>query len=44
LRFFCGFTFAEIAAMKGISDRTARRHWEEARIYLYRKIRSNLEA
>jgi RNA polymerase sigma factor (TIGR02999 family) len=43
LRFFCGFTFAEIAAMKGISERTARRHWEKARIYLHRKIRSDLE-
>jgi RNA polymerase sigma factor (TIGR02999 family) len=43
LRFFCGFTFAEIAAMKGISERTAQRHWEKARIYLHRKIRSDLE-
>ena len=43
LRFFCGFTFAEIAAMKGISERTAQRQWEKARIYLHRKIRSDLE-
>jgi RNA polymerase sigma factor (TIGR02999 family) len=43
LRFFCGFTFAEIAAMKGVSERTAQRQWEKARIYLYRKIRANLE-
>ena len=42
-RFFCGFTFAEIAAMKGISERTAQRHWEKARIYLHRRIRANLE-
>jgi len=43
LKFFCGFTFAEIAAMKGISERTAQRKWEKARIYLHRKIRADLE-
>jgi RNA polymerase sigma factor (TIGR02999 family) len=43
LKFFCGFTFAEIAAMKGISERTAQRSWEKARIYLHRKIRADLE-
>jgi RNA polymerase sigma factor (TIGR02999 family) len=43
LRFFCGFTFAEIAAMKSISERTVQRQWEKARIYLHRKIRSELE-
>ena len=43
MRFFCGFTFEEIAAMKGISERTAQRHWDKARIYLHRKIRSRLE-
>jgi RNA polymerase sigma factor (TIGR02999 family) len=43
LRFFCGFTFAEIAGMKGISERTAQRQWEKARIYLHRKIRADLE-
>lgn len=43
LKFFCGFTFAEIAAMKGISERTAQRQWEKARIYLHRKISADLE-
>lgn len=43
LRFFCGFTFAEIAAMRGIAERTAQRQWEKARIYLYRSIRADLE-
>src|SRR5271156_4683874 len=38
LKFFCGFTFGEIAALKGISERTAQRQWEKARIYLHRKI------
>jgi RNA polymerase sigma factor (TIGR02999 family) len=39
LRFFCGFTFTEIAATKNISERTAQRYWEKARIYLHRKLR-----
>ncbi len=43
LKFFCGFTFAEIAAMKGISERTVQREWEKARIYLHRKITADLE-
>ena len=43
LRFFCGFSFAEVAAMKNISERTAQRHWEKARIYLHRKLRADLE-
>ena len=38
LKFFCGFTFAEIAAMKGISERTAQREWEKARIFLHRTM------
>ena len=44
LKFFCGFTFAEIAAMKSISERTVQRQWEKARIYLHRKISADLEA
>jgi RNA polymerase sigma factor (TIGR02999 family) len=43
LKFFCGFTFAEIAAMRGISERTVQRQWEKARIYLHRSIRADLE-
>jgi len=43
LKFFCGFTFVEIGAMKGISERTVQRQWEKARIYLHRKIRADLE-
>jgi RNA polymerase sigma factor (TIGR02999 family) len=35
LKFFCGFTFSEIAAMQGISERTVQRRWEKARIYLH---------
>jgi RNA polymerase sigma factor (TIGR02999 family) len=43
LKFFCGLTFAEIAAMRGISERTVQRQWEKARIYLHRSIRADLE-
>jgi RNA polymerase sigma factor (TIGR02999 family) len=37
LRFFCGFSFAEIAAMRQTSERTVQRQWEKARIYLRRR-------
>ena len=42
LKFFCGFTFAEIAAMRGVSERTVQRGWEQARIYLHRQLRADL--
>jgi len=28
LKFFCGFSFSEIAAMQGVSERTVQRKWE----------------
>lgn len=40
LKFFCGFSFAEIAAMQGVSERTVQRKWEKARIYLHRSLRA----
>jgi len=42
LRFFCGFTFAEIASMQRLSERTVQRRWEKARIYLHCSISANL--
>ena len=39
LKFFCGFSFAEIAAMRGMSMRTVLRRWERARTYLHARIR-----
>lgn len=42
LKFFCGFSFGEIAAMRDVSERTVQRNWERARIYLHRKIRADL--
>jgi RNA polymerase sigma factor (TIGR02999 family) len=38
LKFFCGFSFEEIAAMRGLSERTVRRQWEKARMFLRRRI------
>ena len=38
LKFFCGFSFAEIAAMRGVSERTVKRHWEKARMYLHQVL------
>lgn len=42
LKFFCGFSFSEIADMMGLSERTAQRKWEKARIYLHRSLRADL--
>lgn len=40
LKFFCGFSFSEIAAIKGVSERTVQRSWQKARMYLHRAVRS----
>lgn len=39
LKFFCGFTLAEVARMQGVSERTAQRKWEKARLLLYSAMR-----
>lgn len=38
LKYFCGFSFAEIAALRGVSERTVQRDWEKARLILYRQV------
>ena len=38
LKFFCGFSFTEIAAMQMLSERTVQRKWEKARIFLHSTI------
>jgi RNA polymerase sigma factor (TIGR02999 family) len=43
LKFFCGFSFGEIASMGGVSERTVQRQWEKARMYLHRVLRPGLE-
>ena len=44
LKFFCGFTFAEIARLQGLSERTVQRHWDKARIYLRHALRTEMLA
>ena len=39
LKFFCGFTFVEIAAMRQVSERTVERDWEKARLFLHQALR-----
>ena len=34
LHFFCGFSFVEIAHLRGVSERTAQRDWRKARLLL----------
>ena len=34
LHFFCGYTFAEIAAFRDVSERTVQRDWRKARLLL----------
>jgi len=35
LKFFCGFSSGEIAAMRGVSARTVERDWAKARVLLH---------
>ena len=39
LKFFCGLTFAEIAAAQRVSESTVQRAWRKARIYLYQSLK-----
>jgi len=40
LKFFCGFSFVEIAAMRGVSERTIQRNWEKGRLYLHHTLQA----
>jgi RNA polymerase sigma factor (TIGR02999 family) len=42
LKFFCGFSFAEIAALHDVTERTVQRRWERARIYLHRSLHGSV--
>jgi RNA polymerase sigma factor (TIGR02999 family) len=39
LKFFCGFTLAEVANMHGVAERTVQRQWKRARLLLYQALR-----
>jgi RNA polymerase sigma factor (TIGR02999 family) len=41
LRYFCGYTFDEIAMQRGTSTRTVKRDWEKARIVLFHQLKDN---
>ncbi|GIK84653.1 MAG: DNA-directed RNA polymerase sigma-70 factor [Betaproteobacteria bacterium] len=38
LKFYCGFSFVEIAGMRGVSERTVQRDWRKARLLLHREL------
>ncbi|MGH8240736.1 MAG: ECF-type sigma factor [Steroidobacteraceae bacterium] len=40
LKFFCGYSLIDIAAMRGVSERTAQRDWVKARLLLKRALES----
>lgn len=44
MKFFCGFSFAEIGAMRNQSERTVQRNWQKARIFLHQELRADLSA
>jgi RNA polymerase sigma factor (TIGR02999 family) len=39
LRYFCGYTFDEVAAQRGTSTRTVKRDWEKARALLFHQLK-----
>jgi RNA polymerase sigma factor (TIGR02999 family) len=41
LKYFCGFSFAEIAKLRGISERTVQRDWQKVRLLLYQHMNEN---
>lgn len=43
LHFFSGYTFAEIAAMRDVSERTVQRDWRKARLLLHHSLADDLE-
>jgi RNA polymerase sigma factor (TIGR02999 family) len=41
LHFFCGYTFAEIAELRGVSERTVQRDWRKARLLLHHSLKDD---
>jgi RNA polymerase sigma factor (TIGR02999 family) len=39
LKYFCGYTYDEIAAQRGTSIRTVKRDWEKARALLFHQLK-----
>jgi RNA polymerase sigma factor (TIGR02999 family) len=40
LKYFCGFSLRDIAAIWGVSERTVQRDWEKARLFLHQCLDS----
>lgn len=38
LHFFCGYSFGEIAGLRGVSERTVQRDWRKARLLLHHRL------
>ncbi len=41
LHFFCGFSFEELAELRGASERTVYREWRKARLLLNRALQES---
>jgi RNA polymerase sigma factor (TIGR02999 family) len=41
LKYFCGYTFDEIAAQRGGAARTVQRDWEKARLLLFEQLNAS---
>jgi RNA polymerase sigma factor (TIGR02999 family) len=41
LHFFCGFSFVEVAELRGVSERTVHRDWRRARLLLHRAMQES---
>jgi RNA polymerase sigma factor (TIGR02999 family) len=43
LKFFCGFSFGEIAEMRQVSERTVQRDWAKARVLLHHALTADAQ-
>jgi RNA polymerase sigma factor (TIGR02999 family) len=43
LKYFCGFSLTEIAAMRAASERTVQRDWDKARLFLFGQLNDSSE-
>ena len=43
LKYFCGLSFAEIARLRGVSERTVQRDWAKARLVLRKLMNEALD-
>jgi RNA polymerase sigma factor (TIGR02999 family) len=41
LHFFCGFSFGELAQLRGVSERTVHREWRKARLLLHHALQES---